>query len=205
MKANIKSIAIGDIIKYGECGNIFESAYKKDQFFNYVEINDLGIVGDKQSDKKHHGGIDKAIHIGSYKHFENYESTFETPLDKLSIGCNILVDTLDESDVCVGDIYSIGEVIVQVTQPRQPCWKIGTLFGKEISRYIIKNSATGWYVKVLQEGSIDSSDTMKLEQRESEFSIKELSYFLHKPPCHKEIIDQVISTKTLAKSYKSYW
>jgi len=196
MEANIQSIALGKSKVYGECGNKFDSAYKKDQFFNFVEVDELGIVGDIQVDTRFHGGVDKAIHIGSTKHFDNFE------MNKLAIGCNILIDTLDENDINVGDIYSIGDIKVEVTQPRQPCWKIGALFGKETSRYIVKNYATGWYVRVLEGGTIDINDPFVLEKRVSDLSIKQLSTYLHIPPTDQEIIDKVLSCEPLAQSYK---
>ena len=196
MQTNIKSIAIGKSKTYGQGDNQFESAYKKDQFFNFVEVDELGIAGDVQVDKRFHGGIDKAIHIGSSKHFENFT------MDKLAMGCNILINNWDENDIFVGDIYSIGDVQVQVTQPRQPCWKIGALFGKDVSRYIVKNNATGWYVKVLQGGMMDINDVMILQDRSSEFSIKQLSSYLHKPPLEKNIIDKILAIDSLADAYK---
>lgn len=196
MEANIKSIALGKSKVYGECGNKFDSAYKKDQFFNFVEVDELGIVGDEQVDKRYHGGIDKAIHFGSTKHFDNFD------MDKLAIGSNIFIDTLDESDIHVGDIYTIGDIEVEVTQPRQPCWKIGALFGKETSRYIIKNQATGWYVRVLQGGMLDINDTLILKNRVSKLSIKQLSIYLHIPPTDQKIIDNILLCESLASSYK---
>lgn len=196
MQTNIKSIAIGKSKTYGQGDNQFESAYKKDQFFNFIEVDEFGIAGDVQVDKRFHGGIDKAIHIGSSKHFENFT------MDKLAMGCNILINNWDENDIFVGDIYSIGDVQVQVTQPRQPCWKIGALFGKDVSRYIVKNNATGWYVKVLQGGMMDINDVMILQDRSSEFSIKQLSSYLHKPPLEKNIIDKILAIDSLAEAYK---
>jgi len=196
MQANIKSIALGKSKLYGECENKFNSAYKKDQFFNCIKVDKLGLVGDTQVDKRYHGGIDKAIHIGSTKHFENFT------MDKLAMGCNILIDSFDENNTNVGDIYTIGDIEVQVTQPRQPCWKIGAIFGKEISRYIVKNYATGWYVKVLQGGTIDINNPFILKKRVSDLSIKQLSIYLHTPPTDQEIIAKVLSCESLAQSYK---
>lgn len=197
MEATIKSIAIGKSKTYDKGDNQFQSGYKKDQFFNFVEVDELGINGDMQVDKRYHGGIDKAIHIGSLKHFENFA------MDKLAMGCNILIENYDENDICVGDIYTIGDIEVQVTQPRQPCWKIGALFGKEVSRYIVKNYATGWYVKVLQGGTLDINDPMILKERTSDISIKQLSVYLHIPPIEQEIIDKVLSIEPLAQAYKN--
>lgn len=196
MVSSLKSIALGKSKVYGECGQKFDSAYKKDQFFNYIEIDEYGIVGDIQVDKRYHGGIDKAIHMGSTKHFDIFS------MDKLAMGCNILIDSFDENDINVGDIYKIGDIELQVTQPRQPCWKIGALFGKETSRYIIKNQATGWYLKVLEAGIIDINDKLVLKERLTDLTIKQLSTYLHTPPKDQKLINKILSCDTLAQVYK---
>ena len=191
----INSIGIGKPKEYGEGENSFLSSYKKDQFFQFLEVDEFGISQDTQSDKRYHGGVDKAIHMGASEHFKRYE------MDRLALGCNILVSDITEDDVCAGDIYSIGDIVLEVTQPRQPCWKIGALFGKEVSRYIIKNHACGWYLRVLQGGMLDINDSMILEKRVSQYTIKDLSTYLHTLPS-KDIIDEVLKIEALADSYK---
>jgi MOSC domain-containing protein YiiM len=201
MKSILKSIAIGKPQIYGEGVNKFTSSYKKDQFYQFVEVDELGLHGDTQSDKRYHGGADKAIHCGALSHFDGYKKVYDNEMDRLALGCNIIVDGIDESTVHIGDIYSIGDVKIQVTEPRQPCWKIGALFGKEVSRYIIKNTACGWYVRVLQEGIIEINEPMILENRQSEFSIQQLSNFLEQLP-EQSIIDDVLAIESLSTSYK---
>lgn len=197
MKTTIKSIATGKIRNYTFGENSLWSGYKKDEFFDSATVNLLGIENDEHADEIHHGGVDKAIHIGSYKHLEQ-----NPEFDELSIGCNILVNDIDENDVCLGDVFSIGKVVVVVTQPRQPCWKIGALFGKEVSRYISKEHATGWYVRVIKEGTIKKDDEMVLKKRKSEVTIKQMSEYLKNPPEDREIIDEILSSISLADSYK---
>ena len=193
----IKSIAIGKTKSYKLGEKEFESAYKKDKFFDSIKVDLFGLLGDYQADNRFHGGIDKAIHFGSNKHLKKNPN-----FDRLSIGCNILVKKIDESDVCVGDIYKIGKVLVEVTQPRQPCWKIGALFGKDVKRYITKNHATGWYARVLKEGTINSNDEMILKKRVSNLTIKNLSKYLSVPPNDKRIIDEVLNLKAISISYR---
>lgn len=193
----IKSIALGEPKSYKISEKVFESAYKKDNFLTSVFVNKFGLEGDFQVDKRFHGGVDKAIHIGSFTHLEKNKE-----FDKLFIGCNLLVDKIDECEVYIGDIYKIGDVKLEVTQPRQPCWKIGALFGKDVNRYILKNHATGWYVRVLKEGMLDLKHPMILEKRVSNFTIKQLSSFLKMPPEDKNIIEDILNLDTLANSYK---
>ena len=203
METTIKSIATGVAQSYDIKDNIFISAYKKDKFVNSCEVSSLGLEGDFQVDKRFHGGLDKAIHIGSSKHFETFKNIHDKELDKLAIGCNIFINNYDENDICIGDIYTIGEVKIEVTQPRQPCWKIGALFGKEISRFIIKHSATGWYVRVLSEGILDIKNPIILEKRISNITIKDLSNYLSHPPKeNKNLIDEILNSPALAQSYK---
>lgn len=198
MKTTIKSIASGKSKNYTFGENSFFSAYKKDNFHQSIEVNNLGLINDEQVDKRFHGGIEKAIHFGSYIHIEK-----NPDFNKLFIGCNILVNDIEESEICIGDIYRIGEVLVQVTEPRQPCWKIGALFGKEISRYITKNHATGWYVKIIKEGNINLNNEMILEERLSKITIKELSLYLKTPPVDKKLIDEILNLDILSQSYKT--
>jgi len=203
MQTTLYSITTGNKKEYTISHKTFQSSYKKDIFHTSIEVDTLGLKEDSQADHKHHGGKDKAIHIGSTKHFEIFEKLNNKKLDPLAIGCNIYINDYDENDICVGDIYSIGDVQIEVSQPRQPCWKIGAIFGKEISRYISKNHAIGWYVRILKEGILNSSDTMVLEQRVSQLTIKQLSIYLNNPPKDdKKLIDTILSTKSLAQSYK---
>jgi MOSC domain-containing protein YiiM len=198
MQANIVSIASGEKITYNIKGHSFQSSYKKDSFYNFIDVDQYGILNDTQSDKLHHGGLDKSIHIGSSLHFDKLHD-----IDKLAFGCNIFIDTYSEKDICIGDIYSIGDIQFEVSQPRQPCWKISALFGKKVSRYIVQNYATGWYVRVLAQGILDINDDMILEKRVSDISIKELSEFLINPPQDAKLINKILNTKALAQSYKN--
>ncbi|MEA3352741.1 MAG: MOSC domain-containing protein [Campylobacterota bacterium] len=202
MEANIISIGTGSSKTYKEGYSSFQSAYKKDNFYNFIEVSDLGLSTDVQVDKRYHGGIDKAIHIGSIKHFTKFKDQYGKELDKLAIGSNILIDTFDEDDICVGDIYSIGDIRVEVTQPRQPCWKIGAIFGKDVNRYIIDNHAIGWYVRVLDEGILDINDEMLLEKRVSDITIKQLSYYVITPPKDQKLINDILSQAALSDRYK---
>ncbi len=180
----------------------FQSAYLKRNAYETVYIGTEGIKEDCQVDKRYHGGVDKALLIASTNHFKTYEEEFCETIDESIFSANILVNRLDESSVCVGDVYSIGSVQLQVTQPRQPCWKIGAIFSNNISKFIKQNGATGWYVKVLQEGSIKLQDDMKLLTRKSDISLKEMTHYLETKIIEKDIFDQLLDADFVAQSYK---
>lgn len=82
-----------------------------------------GFSGDEQADRKHHGGVEKAVCVYPVEHYEYWhEHLPELALPHGAFGENLTTSGLLESGVSVGDVYELGEAIVQVSQPRQPCW-----------------------------------------------------------------------------------
>src|SRR5699024_9980212 len=78
-----------------------------------------------------------------------------------AMGENLVIEGIDETDVCIGDTYEIGDALVEVSQPRQPCWKPARRFGViDFALRIQKSGSTGWYYRVLKEGYIEG-DSMK--------------------------------------------
>ncbi|UBH08304.1 MOSC domain-containing protein [Macrococcus armenti] len=129
-------------------------------------VDVLGFNGDEVADKKHHGGVDKAVFCYPYAHYELWRHELNIDIDAGGFGENLCVTDMDESTVCLGDVYEIGEARLQVTQPRKPCWKPARKFGElELSRITEENGRTGWYFKVLVPGEIKEGDEIRLVER----------------------------------------
>jgi len=199
----VQYIFSGKIQSYKRKNKEFQSGYMKREAYKTAYISKEGLKEDQQADNRYHGGVDKALLVASTKHCKIYEKEFEQPLEVTIFSANILLNELDESDVCVGDIYSIGEVILQVTQPRQPCWKIGAILSNKVAKFIRKKSATGWYVKVLQEGNIALNDSIQLMERKSDISIKDMSKYLDKNTIKRDIFKTLQQSEFVAQSYKN--
>ncbi len=180
----------------------FQSGYLKREPYQIAYISKDGIKEDEQADKRYHGGLDKALLIASTNHSIIYEEEFKESMDMTIFSANILVNDVDETTVCVGDVYSIGEVLLQVTQPRQPCWKIGAVISNKASQFIKQHNATGWYVRVLQEGNIKLNDIVKLEKRKSDITIQEMTQYLETKTIEKNILDTILAADFIAQSYK---
>ena len=130
----------------------------------YLEKED--VKGDEVSDRKHHGGIFKACYLFSEDHYAYWQNLYPNLDFNYGIfGENLTVKGLDETKISVGDIYKIGTALVQVTQPREPCFKLGIRFGTQaILKQFIKHARPGTYVRVLEEGLIKPGDKMILVQ-----------------------------------------
>lgn len=150
-------------------------------------INVHGITIDIQADKKVHGGAEKALHqyaqtsyVVLRKHFPDLAPQFTVG----GMGENISVTAMDEDNVHIGDIWQFGNVILQVSQPRSPCWKINDKFGNDgIVKVIDQYHLQGWYYRVLQDGTIAVGNTVTLLQRSNPISLRQFLtlYAEHRP------------------------
>jgi MOSC domain-containing protein YiiM len=134
-----------------------------------VVVNPLGIVGDLQADKRFHGGPERALHqfsLSGYEKIIKWHPLIHKNLISGSMGENVSTTVLDEKSVCIGDVYRFGEVMLQVSCPRMPCWKIDSKFNHALlSRFILKHKINGWYYRVLKTGKIRFQDSIELVDR----------------------------------------
>ncbi|CCN73511.1 MOSC domain-containing protein [Vibrio nigripulchritudo] len=132
-------------------------------------VNLLGLVGDEQADKRYHGGVEKALHAYASEHYERWIAKLgDTPMFHRvgAFGENLSTQGLDEDSVCLGDIYQIGECLVQVSQGRMPCWKLNIRFGRPDMSILLQETLwTGWYFRILREGNIGAGDDIYLCER----------------------------------------
>jgi MOSC domain-containing protein YiiM len=126
-----------------------------------------GTDEDEQGNKKLHGGIEKVLHQyapDNYVVFRQYFSEHSSKFVPGSIGENITVEGMNDNNVRIGDVYKMGEVMVQVGSPRVPCNKISQRYEiPNLDRFVNQHSITGWYYRVLQTGVIRVGDTVELE------------------------------------------
>lgn len=118
-----------------------------------------GLAGDAQADRRVHGGPEKALHQYPMEHYMRLVRAFPDTAAQLvpgSIGENLSVPGWDEGKVCIGDSFRLGGALVQVSQPRSPCWKIDRRYGVVgMMQLIADQGITGWYFRVLEEGSVE--------------------------------------------------
>lgn len=138
-----------------------------------------GFANDAQADRRVHGGPEKAVHHYPVEYLGLLATRFPAIAEQLrpgSIGENVSTAGWTQESVCIGDIFSLGNAIVQVSQPRSPCWKIDKRYGTPgIATYIAENGLTGWYYRVLQSGDVSPESTFQLVERsKAAVSLQEL-------------------------------
>jgi MOSC domain-containing protein YiiM len=123
--------------------------------------------GDGQADLENHGGPDKAVLAYSASHYPGWrEELGRSDLPFGAFGENFTVDGLDERGVCIGDVFALGDARLQVSQPRQPCWKLARLWQiKDLTARVQRTGRGGWYLRVLAEGRVAAGQAMTLQER----------------------------------------
>ncbi len=122
------------------------------------------VANDSIADRKVHGGMYKACYLFSAKHYPYWKNQYpDLDWNWGMFGENLSVSGMDESQIRIGDIYKIGSALVQISQPREPCFKLGIRFGtQQILKEFIDYGFPGTYVKILEEGQVSSGDKLIL-------------------------------------------
>ena len=125
----------------------------------------LGFEGDEVAEKRVHGGPDKAVLCYSAENYPVWQKE-GLPAGPGGFGENLTITGLDEHSVCVGDIYRIGEVEAQVSQPRGPCSTLARRWGRtDFVKVVKENHRSGWYLRIFREGLVAPGDPVQLLER----------------------------------------
>jgi MOSC domain-containing protein YiiM len=132
-----------------------------------VKVNAKGIEGDVQVDLRFHGGADKAVYVYPDIHYRFWEQQLKRlTLEDSQFGENLNISLLDDEDVFIGDRYQVGSVIVEVTQPRIPCFKLGVRLQQEtFPVQFLAAGRLGFYLRVEHSGEFKLGDSFSLLQR----------------------------------------
>lgn len=178
----------------------------------YVGVDNL--AGDKQADLAVHGGRDKAVYVYPKEHYSYWQQStglLRTPRLKLpknphgSFGENLTLSGLIEDTVYIGDVFACGEVVLQVTQPREPCWKLAFKFKqKKLPMWVITSGRTGWYMRVLQEGTIESGMTItQVEQGCQDWSVLTCNQLYHGRTVNTDKLKSLVDCAALSQSWRN--
>jgi MOSC domain-containing protein YiiM len=134
-----------------------------------VEVTTLGLAGDNQADLRVHGGPEKAVYGYSMANYAAWRAEYPRHTELLvpgGFGENLAIDGMTEADLCVGDVHAMGSTLLQVCQPRQPCFKFALRFDDTaLPRAMVQNGRSGWYYRVVRGGFISPGDDITLHER----------------------------------------
>lgn len=171
-------------------------------FLGTTDVKDDSVI-----DREHHGGEDKACYLYGYNHYDFWKSNYpKLAFDFGMFGENVTLEYLDESTLKIGDTFQLGEAIIQITQPRQPCYKMGVKFNdQKVVKTFRLAPCPGIYVRVLKEGEVKENDELFLiESDESSPTVLSVYRLIYDNNPAKEKLQQIIDNKHIAQRLKQY-
>lgn len=160
----VKSVNIGEkkVINYK--GKIVETGIFKLPVTTSIFLGEEDVVNDAVIDRRYHGGIDKAVYAYSENHYEYWKQLYPNlDWNYGMFGENLTISNLEETEIHVGNQYKLGETIIEVTSPREPCSKLGIVFGtQKVVKQFWNTTKSGVYFKVLQTGNVSAGDELVL-------------------------------------------
>nr|WP_115752693.1 MOSC domain-containing protein [Listeria kieliensis] len=164
-----------------------------------------GFDGDASFDLKHHGGLDRSVCIFPSEHYSYFEEKFNWILSLGAFGENLTVSGMLEQDVAIGDVFQVGEALIQVSEARNPCATIGKYqLLPELFQEVRKTSRTGFLCRTISEGRIQKGDEIVRVKRETDpVSVA----FCHEKVLHRmgtrEELERISQIEPLAARYRN--
>ncbi|WP_211664963.1 MOSC domain-containing protein [Litorilituus lipolyticus] len=185
------------------------TAIKKSLVQNRVYLSLNGIDGDHCADTKHHGGFERALHQYPMEHYQYWQSQF--PESKLlfkasAMGENISSAGMTEHNVYIGDQFQLGEAIIEVSQPRSPCFKLSRFLAVEgFAEKVQETNRCGWLYRVITPGYVDLNANLTLLRRaENSLSVYQVANIFFNDPTNKEALLQIAELSHLSQHWKDY-
>jgi MOSC domain-containing protein YiiM len=167
-------------------------------------VRRMSLEGDWQADLRSHGGVNKAVYAYPSAHYAWWSQ--ETSRDDLrpgQFGENLTVEGLTEDTVRLGDVFRIGSALLQVTQPRYPCFKLGIrMDDPHFPRRFLASGRTGFYLRVLEEGEVGVGDGMELVEKSDSLTVRELWHLVHVDKGNIEGARLALRCRTLAPEWR---
>jgi MOSC domain-containing protein YiiM len=174
-----------------------------------VELGFTNLAGDEQSDLRLHGGPDKAVCAYSAEQYAYWQTQLSREMTHGAFGENFTLGGITEADVCIGDVFGIGDseqaALVQISQPRQPCWKLARRWRiKTLAAQVQHTGRTGWYFRVLQPGSVAAGTTLRLIRRpHPDWSVARANQIMHVDKHDLELTAVLAALPALSANWKA--
>lgn len=181
------------------------SAIAKYQVDGELRLTESGLEGDQQAEKIIHGGPDRALCHYPREHYLHWAREFPEQAELFTapaFGENLSSEGLTEKNVCIGDIFRWGDALIQVTQPRSPCFKLNYHFGiSDMASLMQKSGYCGWLYRVVLAGNVSTESPLELVSRLSDVSVAEAIAIAWHMPFDDEQYHRLLSAAGLSTSW----
>lgn len=169
-----------------------------------VLVRRLGIEGDEQADLSVHGGPDKAVYAYPSEHWQWWRNEKGLVCGPATFGENLTLSGADEETVAIGDRFRWGDALLEVSQPRAPCFKLAMHTKRpDLPREMTRSARCGWYMRVLEEGNAPTRDAMLARISDSNGpSVRDAFLALFDNKTSMQLRVSLMNTPSLAESWR---
>ena len=171
-----------------------------------VAIQELNLTGDQQANLTVHGGSDKAVYAYPIEHYEYWRKQLsDVSLSWGAFGENLTIEGLSEDTVCIGDVLRIGSAVLQITQPRIPCYKLALRFNRDdiIKRFLL-SGRSGFYFSVIEPGDVGAGSKVEILDRDTNnVTVSDLLRLYLGQTRDPQLLQRAINVSSLPENWKA--
>ncbi len=185
----------------------FETAMEKSAIVGEVFLSPEGLSGDACADQRHHGGLERALHQYPCEHYEYWNKEYEESASwhDPGMGENLSSTGMTEDTVCIGDRYRWGQAVIEVSQPRSPCYKLNKRWGiEDFSTRMQETGRCGWLYRVIQSGVVSVDYPIELIERvPNALTVREVCNVYFGDPLNQAGLIKLKQQDRLSNSWKT--
>ena len=207
ISVGLKGLLIGSVRPLGSRGA--SSGIAKSEVTAPLLLTETGFEGDQQGDTIRHGGPEKAVHHYPFEHYSAWKDAIGR-CDILNrpgaFGENLSTTGLTESTVSIGDVFELGSAVVEVSQGRQPCWKLNERFSRPTMARLVQNSGrTGWYYRVLKPGLVSPDDCLtRIDRSAPEWTLDRVWRVFYVDTLNRPELERLAEIPRLADGWRNH-
>jgi MOSC domain-containing protein YiiM len=168
-----------------------------------LRLDSTNLEGDRQADRRFHGGADKAVYAYASEHHGVWTVELGKPVGPAFFGENLTTAGWLEDDVAIGDVWSWGDALLQVVQPRWPCFKLTMRSGvPDMAKRFRRSGRTGWYLRVLQPGEVPVPGPITVAERDASGVTVLDAHRAALPDAAEEQVARVLAVPALASAWR---
>ena len=186
-------------------GKSYNTGIYKQAAAGRIWLGQLGLDGDGQADLDAHGGPNRAVYCYPHENYAYWSSELERGgFEFGQFGENLTTEGLSENDTCVGDIIEIGQAVIQVTQPRAPCYKLADKLGIHgFAKTFLQANRPGFYARVLEEGGLEAGDPIRIMQRDPmAMAVADINAALHLDKKNRAAAERALQIEALSPGWR---
>jgi MOSC domain-containing protein YiiM len=201
--ATIVSVNVGRTRQFEYEERAVQSAIWKNPVTGRIAVRGVNLDGDEQADRRAHGGPDKAVYVYAIEDTRWWEKQIGRPLSYGNFGENLTTQGIDVNDALIGEHWKIGTTVLEVSEPRVPCWRLGVRMNDKLfPRRFTEALRPGSYLRIVVEGDVGAGDEIRIIERPNHtMTIRDVFRIYTRD--HAEV-ETLLSIPQLSESWKRW-